>query len=149
MTRTNYIAIADLNMPEQKLINLSWDKEDGGTPARNETRINACIEDACNEIDRHVGQKYKVPLDPFPDSMKPIACHIAIYMLYSRRQPMPADSTQFINYKDAVGDLEKIEMGTSTVPNGVSLHSALEGIASSGSVNQEEPTFGRENLKDF
>ena len=149
MSRQLYIAIDDLNLSAQILIDLSWDKEDGGTPARNDTRIEAAIADACNEIDGHCGIKYQVPFsyDDPPSIVQTLCQHIATYMLYSRRPVVP-ENIKALN-DDAIKFLEKVQDNKAIIPGGTPIRSAEDDTANAGSSEQQDPVFGLYNLKGF
>lgn len=89
---------------EEALLQIA-DPEDTGTP--DPDLIVESIEYADRKINRYVGGRKSLPLDP--DDINDIACSLALFWLHRRTGLIPEDVRA--DYKDAIAELEKIASG--------------------------------------
>jgi len=83
-----YITQADLDIPNDLLIQLTDDEQTGSV---NNDRVNAAIADAEAEVNGYVGKYFAVPVANPPQILLAITSHITAYHLYARRPPVPDD----------------------------------------------------------
>lgn len=68
----------------------------------------SALADADQVIDGYVGARYDLPLDPVPNLVKTLACHLARYFLHKDAPP----ETVRKNFEDALRQLRDIAAGT-------------------------------------
>lgn len=70
----------------------------------NPTFVEDAIQDATEEINGHIGDRYPLPLPNVPSNLKRMACDIARYRLYFQQ---PTDEVRK-RYEDAVAFLKRV-----------------------------------------
>lgn len=70
----------------------------------NPTFVEDAIQDATEEINGHIGDRYSLPLPSVPSNLKRMACDIARYRLYFQQ---PTDEVRK-RYEDAVAFLKRV-----------------------------------------
>lgn len=70
----------------------------------NPTFVEDAIQDATEEINGHIGDRYSLPLPNVPSNLKRMACDIARYRLYFQQ---PTDEVRK-RYEDAVAFLKRV-----------------------------------------
>lgn len=70
----------------------------------NPTFVDDAIQDATEEINGHIGDRYPLPLPNVPSNLKRMACDIARYRLYFQQ---PTDEVRK-RYEDAVAFLKRV-----------------------------------------
>ena len=70
----------------------------------NPTFVEDAIQDATEEINGHIGERYPLPLPNVPSNLKRMACDIARYRLYFQQ---PTDEVRK-RYEDAVAFLKRV-----------------------------------------
>lgn len=70
----------------------------------NPTFVDDAIQDATEEINGHIGDRYSLPLPNVPSNLKRMACDIARYRLYFQQ---PTDEVRK-RYEDAVAFLKRV-----------------------------------------
>ncbi len=141
-------------VPNDVLLYLTDDENEGMITPAAETRIAAAITDGSSEADTYLGQVYGLPLPATPPILHARVLDIIEYRLFTRRgiRPGTADESVEKKYKAAIKWLENISMGKATLP----LPSAAGGDSSGVVRNPQKPRitaderiFSRKSLEDF
>ena len=120
-----------IEIPEKDILTLIDDtgNEASMTPVL-QTKVEAIIQKADNEINSYCMERYTVPLDPIPGIIKDLSVDLSIYKLHNRRGKRASRWDD--QYKRAIEILEKISegkmsLGTDNVkPRGVSFTDKAE-----------------------
>ena len=70
----------------------------------NPTFVDDAIQDATEEINGHIGDRYPLPLPNVPSNLKRMACDIARYRLYFQQ---PTEEVRK-RYEDAIAFLKRV-----------------------------------------
>ena len=70
----------------------------------SQSSVTDAIQDATEEINGHIGDRYPLPLPNVPSNLKRMACDIARYRLYFQQ---PTDEVRK-RYEDAVAFLKRV-----------------------------------------
>jgi phage gp36-like protein len=140
-----YCTLDDLKaqVPERVLIELT---DDEGLGMVNQTRVDAAITAATDEINGYCQARYPVPFNPVPGFIKKLAVDIALYNLFARRgyDEESADKSIVDRYKAAIRALENIARGLVTL-GAPEPAPAAEGM----DVRSSERVFSRGSLEGF
>lgn len=90
---------------EAELLRLADRDGDGETDAGV---ISGAIAEAAATIDGYLAARYRLPLDPVPQLLRPIAADLVLYALH----PWGAPEEIRLRYRDAIRTLERIADGT-------------------------------------
>lgn len=143
-----YCSLDDLKKitPENDLIQLS---DDNVPPVSiNEVNIDKAISDAGEMIDGYLRGLYSLPLSPVPGLINTFCGHLAIYLLYSRRQRLDMPEGVKERYKNAVSTLGKIQEGTIKLGAGANI-SQPGGTVKSVQEITAAKTFSKGNMRGF
>jgi phage gp36-like protein len=120
--------------------------DEGGT-AIVESIIYEAIQTASNLIDGYIGGRYTLPLAVVPSTIRDLAITIAVKALYTRRMAsIPEDLTVYMEYKEAIKTLERIQNNKFTIPE---LESGEESVDFRASKKTKDRVFTKEVLDQF
>lgn len=140
-----YCTLADIEAPEQDLIELTDDYNFG---VIDQTVVDKAIAAAGELIDGYLRSRYTLPLTPVPGLLLPLAGVIALRRLYGRRPRLSVPESLQDEYKNCLKTLDliasgKISLGSEAV-NGNETP-ATGGVSSSA----PERVFTRSSLADY
>jgi len=140
-----YCTLADIETPQQDLIELTDDNDLG---IIDQTVIDKAIAAAGELIDGYLRGRYTLPLNPVPGLLPPLAAVIALRRLYGRRPRLAVPESLADEYKNCLKTLDLISSGR------ISLGSeAVTGAIApeSGGVQTSSPdrVFTRDTLRDY
>lgn len=124
-----------------------------------EGRVDEALQDATDEIDSYVGQRYVLPVSPAPRRLKQLCIDIAAYNLFTRRG-FNADSVDGVlqtRYDKAIEWLRMLAKGGVSLPAqyseiGIGSGTVDDGTVDAGSepeIRSAEQVFGRDKLKGW
>jgi phage gp36-like protein len=124
-----------------------------------EARVDQGLQDAADEIDSYLGQRYSLPIEPVPRLLKKIAVDIAVYNILGRRgfKEGTADDVIVQRYEQAVRWLKAVAKGEASLPadgsdpggSGGTVDDGTVDASSAPEVQAPERVFGRGKLKGW
>lgn len=140
-----YCTLDDLRnaAPEQDFIDLT-DFEGAGLAS--EPRMQAAIDDAEAEINGYLGTRYKLPLAQVPSLLKGACVDVALYLLYSRRQPEPPEAVR-TRYEDRMKFMKDVAAGKATL--GISEEPDAPASTTGAEARMGKQKFTRESMEGF
>jgi len=107
-----YTSLSDITkaIDEDKLQQLTDDDDTGSI---NEDIILSVIDEATEEINLYLRERYSLPLEETPKIIRQLCNTIAIYYLYLRRHDVPEKHEKA--YKNAIKVLDKLSTGKVTL----------------------------------
>jgi phage gp36-like protein len=130
-------------IPEETVIQLT---DDAGAGVVDQTKVDAAIARAGQEIDAWCGTRYRVPFDPAPAVVAGLAADLAIYYLYGRTVEEIPEARKDA-HKNALRLLEKISIGQ--VSLGIDPAPAATSASGAAVVSGNSRQFSRDKLRDM
>jgi phage gp36-like protein len=103
-----YCTLADIDVPEKDLIELT---DDNNVGVVDQAVIDKAIAAAGELIDGYLRGRYTLPLDPLPGLLKTLALDIVIYRIYTRRVRLAPPEALTDRYKNSLKLLDQIATG--------------------------------------
>ncbi|MRR56959.1 MAG: DUF1320 domain-containing protein [Deltaproteobacteria bacterium] len=107
-----YCTLADIEAPNEDLIELTDDTDTGAVDQAN---VDKAIAHADELIDGYLRGRYTLPLDPVPGLIRTLAAVITLRRLYGRRPRLKIPEALADDYKNALKLLENIQKGLVTL----------------------------------
>lgn len=124
-----------------------------------EARVDQGLQDAADEIDSYLGQRYSLPITPVPRFLKKVTVDIAAYNIFGRRgfKEGTADDVVVQRYEQAVRWLKAVAKGEASLPadgsdpggSGGTVGDGTVDASSAPEVQAPERVFGRQKLKGW
>ena len=140
-----YCTLADIDAPEQDLIDLTDDSASG---IIDQTVVDKAIAYAGEMIDGYLRGKYALPLDPVPPLLTQLAASISLRKIYGHRPRTVVPDSLADEYKAVIRTLEKISKGeivlgtTGLTPDPITTSAKAQVVA-------PDRVFSRKSLKGY